>query len=116
MSESAQTGEERRIFERFSARFPAKFKDTKEDYWKEVFLQNASAQGMCIRSRERYFLNDQIALDVALPDGGDPMVLNGSVVWVKLENLSMWDLGVQFPQIEFLKLQRLFKLTEEINL
>jgi len=108
--------EERRIFERFSARFPVKFKDTKEDYGKDVFLVNASAQGMCIYTRERFFINDQISLEAALPDGGEPMVLSGEVVRVKLENLSLWDIGVQFPQVEFIKMQRLFKLTEEINL
>jgi Tfp pilus assembly protein PilZ len=105
---------ERRIFERFSARFPVKFKDTREDYGSEVFLRDASAQGLRILTKERFFLDDQISLEVQLPDGGEPMVLSGQVVWVKLLNLSLWDIGVQFPQVNFLKMQRLFKLTSEI--
>ena len=110
-----KTGE-RRIFERFSARFPVKFKDTNEDYGTEVFLRDASAEGLRILSKERYFLDDQIALEVELPDGGEPMVLSGHVVWVKLLNLSLWDIGVKFSQVKFLKMQRLFKLTESIAL
>ena len=111
-----QTTEERRIFERFSARFPVKFKDAREDYGTEVFLRDASAQGMRILTKERFFLDDQIALEVELPDGGEPMVLSGHVVWVKFLNLSLWDIGVQFSQVNFLKMQRLFKLTENIAL
>jgi Tfp pilus assembly protein PilZ len=102
---------ERRIFERFSARFPAKFKDASEDYGTEVFLRDASAEGMRILTKERYFLDDQLDLEVELPDGGEPLVLSGHVVWAKLLNLSSWDIGVHFSQVNFLKMQRLYKLT-----
>ena len=111
-----QTTEERRIFERFSARYPVKFKDAREDYGSEVFLRDASAQGIRILTKERFFLDDQLALEVELPDGGEPLVLSGTVVWVKFLNLSLWEIGVQFPQVNFIKMQRLFKLTEEIEL
>lgn len=103
---------ERRVFERFSARFPVKFKDAREDYGSDVFLRDASAQGMRILTKERFFLDDQLALEVELPDGGEPMVLSGRVVWAKSLNLSLWDLGVQFTEVNFLRMQRLFKLTE----
>jgi Tfp pilus assembly protein PilZ len=113
---SSETSEERRIFERFSARFPVKFKDAREDYGTDVFLRDASAQGIRILTKDRFFLEDQLSLEVELPDGGEPMVLNGHVVWVKLLNLSLWDIGVQFSQVNFIKMQRLFKLTDEIDL
>src|SRR5208283_4285224 len=102
-----ETTGERRIFERFSARFPVKFKDAREDYGTEVFLRDASAEGLRILSKERFFLDDQLSLEVELPDGGEPMVLSGRVKWVKLLNLSLWDIGIQFPQINFLRMQRL---------
>ncbi len=108
--------EERRLFERFSARFPAKFKDTKDNYGSDVFLRDASAEGARIVSKERYFLDDQVSLEVELPDGGEPMVLSGHVVWVKLLNMSLWDIGVKFSEVKFLKMQRLFKLTEHSTL
>ena len=112
MLTALQRTEERRVFERFSARFPVKFKDERPDYGTEVFLRDASAQGMRIFTKEHFFLEDQISLEVELPDGGEPMVLSGRVVWVKLLNLSLWDIGIQFPQVNFIKMQRLFKLTE----
>lgn len=113
MSTDLHTKGERRIFERFSARFPVKFKDVYEDYGTEVFLRDASAQGIRILTKERFCLDDQLSLEVELPDGGDPMILSGRVVWVKILNLSLWDLGVQFHQVDLLKMQRLFKLTED---
>jgi hypothetical protein len=116
LSSDLQTNEERRLFERFSARFPVKFKDAREDFGDEVFLRDASAEGIRILTKERFFLEDQLSVEVQLPDGGEPMVLSGRVVWVKLLNLSLWDIGVQFSQVNLLKMQRLFKLTEEIEL
>ena len=110
-----QTTEERRVFERFSARFPVKFKDAREDYGSDVFLRDASAEGVRILSKERFFLDDQLALEVELPDGGEPMVLSGRVKWVKLLNMTLWDIGIQFPEVHFIKMQRLFKLTEPVT-
>jgi Tfp pilus assembly protein PilZ len=116
MQAAPQTIEERRIFERFSARFPVKFKDARDEYGTQVFLRDASAEGMRIVTKERFFKDDQLALEVQIPDGGDPMVLNGQVVWVKILDLSLWDIGVQFSKVNFLKMQRLFKLTEKTAL
>jgi Tfp pilus assembly protein PilZ len=109
-----ETTGERRIFERFSARFPVKFKDAREDYGTEVSLRDASAQGVRILTKERFFLNDQVSLEVELPDGGEPMILSGHVVWVKFLDLSLWDIGVQFNEVNFFKMQRLFKLARAI--
>lgn len=103
---------ERRIFERFSARFPVKFKDARADYGIEVSLRDACAQGVCISTKERFFLDDQIALEVELPGGGEPMVLSGRVVWAKFVDLSFWDIGIQFNEVKFFKMQRLVRLAE----
>ena len=98
-----------RIFERFSARFPAKFKDSRGDYGTNVFLRDASASGALIVSRERMFLNDPVALEVEVPDGGSPLVLRGKVVWSKPANAAMWNVGLQFSEIKLFKIARLFK-------
>ena len=102
---------ERRIFDRFPARFPAKFKDTREDFGRNVFLRDASASGANIISRDRMFLDDRVALEVELPDGSTPLPLHGRVVWSKPTNTSMWDIGLQFDEVNFMKIQRLFKFT-----
>ena len=105
---------ERRIFDRFSARFPAKFKDARGDYGQDVFLRDASASGANLITRERALLNDRIALEVELPDGNTPLVLNGRVVWSKPANSSMWDIGLQFDDVKLMKMHRLFKFSASI--
>ena len=101
---------ERRIFDRYQSRFPTKFKDSRVDFGNDVFLKNTSANGVNILTKDRLFINDRIALEVELPDGTDPLVLRGRVMWSKptLES-SMWDNGLEFEEVDLLKMQRLFK-------
>jgi hypothetical protein len=103
--------EERRLFDRFSARFPTKFKDSRSDYGTDVFLRDASASGVRILSIERMYLDDPVAIEVEVPDGGSPMVLSGKVAWVRPSNAAMWDIGLQFPKVNLMQMQRLFKFT-----
>ena len=101
--------DERRLFERFSARFPTKFKDSRDDYGTDVFLRDASATGVRFLTNERMLLDDAVALEVEVPDGGSPMVLRGRVAWSKPANAVMWEVGLQFLQPDFMKMSRLFK-------
>ena len=101
---------ERRIFDRFQTRFPAKFKDARGDFGNDVFLRDTCASGANILTKDRLFLNDRIALEVELPDGNDPLVLSGRVMWSKPSNgSSMWDIGLQFDEVDLMKMQRIFK-------
>jgi len=107
---------ERRRFARFQACFPTKFKDTRDDFGYGVFLRDASANGVNILTKDRHFFNDRIALEVELPDGNDPLVLSGRVMWSKPTNeSSMWDIGLKFDEVDFMKIQRIFKFTHTSN-
>jgi hypothetical protein len=102
---------EHRLFERFSARFPVKFRHTRSEYGSEVFLRDASARGVRISTRERVFLNDSISLEVKIPDGSEPVMLNGRVVWMQTKSPTLWDAGVELHEINFMEMQRIFKYT-----
>jgi len=103
---------ENRLFERFSARFPVKFKHTRTDYGSEVFLRDASACGVKISTREKVFLNDSVSLEVKLPDGSEPVTINGRIVWMSNKSPSLWDVGVEMHKINLMEMQRIFKFTE----
>ena len=103
-----------RIFERFSARYPVKFGHSRQDYGTNVFLQDASAQGLKITSKERLFLNDSVSLNVKLPDSSNPLTLNGRVAWTQHKGPSLWDVGIEFHKVNLMKLQRMFRFSEEI--
>ena len=101
--------EDRRMFARFPARFPAKFKDSRDDFGSKVTLRDGSAQGFKVTSKERLFLNDNITLEVKVPDGLDPMVLKGQVVWARNDETDFWDVGLKLHEINLMRMSRLYK-------
>lgn len=101
--------EDRRMFERFVARFPVKFQDSNRDYGTDVSLRNASAQGAKITTKERLYLNDHVSLEVELSDSKSPMILKGQVVWVRKEEPDVWDAGLKFHNVDLAHISRLYK-------
>ena len=45
-----------------------------------------------------------------------PLVLTGRVMWSKPTSTSMWDIGLQFEEVNFMKMHRVFKWSPEYNL
>ncbi len=103
---------DRRAFERFPSRFPAKFKDTRDDFGIQVFLRDASTGGVRIFSKEHLYMNDSVALEIELPDGQEPMTIRGHVVWVKRREAEFWDIGLEFHKMNLLSMSRLYKFVD----
>lgn len=101
--------DEQRMFERFPSRFPAKFKDTRNNFGDDVYLRDASAGGVRINTKERLYLNDHVAIEVDLPDGRGTMTLKGEVAWVKSREDGMWNVGLRFHKIDFMDMWRPYK-------
>lgn len=104
---------ERRVFDRFTTRFPVKFQHSRKGFGSEVFLRDASAQGARLATRQRLFMNDSVSLEVQLPDGFSPLVLNGRVTWVQAQAANLWEMGLEFYKIDLMKMSRLFRLVTE---
>ncbi len=105
--------EDHRLFERFSARFPTKFRDSPSDFGTDVFLRDFSARGIKVTTRQHLFVNDSVSLLVKLPDSEDPLVLNARVVWIKTKAPNIWDVGLNFHKIRFMGLHRVYKYVAE---
>ncbi|VAW12892.1 hypothetical protein MNBD_BACTEROID05-1263 [hydrothermal vent metagenome] len=110
MTEPQQT--DNRLFDRFSARFPAKIKDSRNDYGTGISLRDASAQGVRVTSNQQFYLNDSLIFDIKLPDSDMPLTLKGQVVWVKKGSMNVWDVGIKFHEIRLIHLSRLYHLIE----
>ena len=104
--------DDRRVFERIMARFPTKFKHTRNGYGTDVFLRDISAEGAKIISKEELSVDDKIDLLVDLPDKHEPVRLRGRVIWAKTVGANTWDAGVAFEKINFMKTQRIFKFCQ----
>ncbi|HLF19035.1 MAG TPA: PilZ domain-containing protein [Candidatus Omnitrophota bacterium] len=98
-----------RLFERFQARFPAKFKDARDNFGSVLQLRDACAFGTRLTSKERLFTNDKITIEVDLPDGLAPMVLKGEVVWSKPTGSGNWEVGMKLHRVDLLRMSRLYK-------
>ena len=98
---------ERRLFERFEARFPTRLRDSSLDYGMDVFLKDVSGSGVHITTRQRMFIDDIISLEVKMPDDLDPVVLNGRVRWVHQVMGDLWEVGVEFHKVDFKRMHRL---------
>jgi len=105
--------EDHRVFERFTARFPAKFEYSQNDFGTDVFLRDASAEGVKVTTKQKLFLNDSISIMIKLPDGENPLMLNGRVVWVHSKAPNVWEVGLRFHKIKLLKIHRLYKFVME---
>jgi Tfp pilus assembly protein PilZ len=101
--------EETRLFQRFDAQFPVKFKDTREDFGTTVFLRDASAQGARLTTKEHLYINDNISLEVKLPGSDNPMNLKGKVVWTKISEPNVWEVGLKFHEISLMHMARMYK-------
>ena len=85
--------EDQRVFDRFIAKFPVKFEDSRDDFGRQVFLKDMSAQGACLVSREELPVHDNVSLQVKLPDGSTKLTLNGQIVWTKNKAPGAWEIG-----------------------
>ena len=98
-----------RLFERFPARFPAKFKDARDEFGSILNLRDASAYGARLTTREKLYKKDMITIEVRVTDGHAPMVLKGEVVWSRAQDLKSWDVGVKLSKVDFILMTRLYK-------
>ena len=100
---------ERRLFDRFEARFPTRLRNTSVAYGTDVFLKDASGTGACLTTRQRMFLDDIISLEVQMPDEFEPVVLNGRVRRVRQVMGGLWEVGVEFHKVDFMRMHRLVR-------
>ena len=103
--------EERRLFQRFLSRFPARVQDANEGFGEKMFLRDSSADGVRLSSTERHYLDDNLTLEVSLPDSKQPLVLRGRVVWSRSKDQEHWDIGLKFHRPQLMRLSRLYEVT-----
>lgn len=103
------THDDRRLFERYSVRFPLRCQNDESSFETRLFFNNFSASGLRFFSKDRFYLNDNLSLEVVLPNSAAPLVLNGEVVWCRPHAEGMWDVGLQFHRVDLMHVQRLFQ-------
>ncbi len=104
-----------RTFQRFSAQWPTKFKNSPADYGTEVEMKDCSASGARLFTNERFLVDDNISINVKAPDGCAPLQFSGRVRWSRSRAGSLWDVGMEFHKVELMKMHRLVKFAHEVE-
>ena len=100
---------DRRIFSRLSADFPIKFAGSSEAYGSRISLKDISAEGLRFFSNEKTDIKGPVNLLVNVPDGKNPLALNGIVVWTRKDASGASQVGIKFSKVNFMKMHRIVK-------
>ncbi len=105
-----QTGEDKRIFCRFSLdKVPVRFKDLKIGEKGDAVACDISGAGAGIESARELKPRTPLELWFDLPDGFEPMHMLGKVVWSNLLGTT-WKVGVSFDRPRLMSISRILTL------
>lgn len=98
--------EDRRIFARFKANFPAKYFNLKENSEGKAQVQDLSAKGLCLVTKEQLQPNVPLEMWLEIPDKGEPLYTRGQVVWSRQEGVNACRAGICFDRADLMGLSR----------
>jgi hypothetical protein len=101
------------MFERFNVELPIKFvysEERKEGTGRMLDI-SAGGGGLIVTNEE---LRSHMHLEMWLfiPDGKDPLKLNGEVVWTNRIESNLCRAGVKFDKVDFMGISRILRLKE----
>ncbi|MFC1480283.1 PilZ domain-containing protein [Candidatus Omnitrophota bacterium] len=86
----------------------------------DTLTENIGAGGICVVLEKDFDLFEVVSLELFLGDGGDPIICNGTIVWVvKQHPVSqaekvIYDTGVEFQDISEEVRERVSRLVSKI--
>ena len=101
--------EDRRIFERFTARFPLRFLSLGENKEGQAVSQDISAKGIGFVTNEALTLHTPLEIWLQVPDKGEPVYARGEVVWSKMAEPTKHRVGVELEEAEFMNVSRVLR-------
>lgn len=101
---------DRRIFERFSVKLPARFLGADSDKEKEAETLDISAKGVSLTTDEHLLPNTILELWLHIPDKGQPLYTRGQVVWSKKINLGEHQVGINLEKANLMGMSRILRI------
>jgi len=97
---------DRRIFERFSTRFPARFLSRDSASEGQAQTLDISAKGMGLETAQELKLRSDVEIWLDLPDKGGPLYARGQVVWSRQQGLNNFHSGVELEKADLMGISR----------
>jgi hypothetical protein len=101
--------EDKRIFQRFTVKFPVRFLDASSGKEGLALSQDVSAKGIGITSKEELKPHSPIEIWLQIPDQGEPIYTRGEVIWSKALGGGEFRAGVNLEKADLMGLSRVLR-------
>jgi hypothetical protein len=102
--------QDRRIFDRFSAKFPIKLINLWENSESEGEADDISAKGIGFSSKEELKPRTPLEMWLNIPDKGEPLYTRGEVVWSRMVEPKNFKIGVNLEKADLMGLSRILRI------
>lgn len=101
--------EDRRIFSRFSVKFPVKFLSLGENKEGLAQAENISAKGIGLLAQQELKPKTALEMWLQIPDDGEPLYVRGEVVWSAMSQPNGYRAGVNLEKADLEALSRVLR-------
>lgn len=109
LKEGGEDMDDRRIFQRFSIRFPVKLLDLSSGKEALAETSDISAKGIGVWSGEDFAANTPMEAWLKIPDKGEPLYTRGTVVWSRPDPQGEYRLGIDLERADLMGLSRILR-------
>ena len=100
---------DRRIFERFAAKFPLRFIDLKRNIEGQAEVRDYSAKGLGIIAQEELRPDTALEMWLDIPDRGEALYTRGGVVWSRFIEPGQWRAGIDLEKADLMVMSRVLR-------
>jgi len=101
--------QDKRVFERFSARIPVRFLNTGSNEEGFCKTQDISAKGLGLETAQLLPVNSTLELWLEIPDKGEPLYTRGSVAWSQSTGINEYRAGINLEKADLMGLSRVLR-------
>jgi len=102
--------QDRRIFDRFAAKFPLKLINLRENKESEALTEDISAKGIGLTAPEQLQPRTPLEMWLKIPDKGEPLYIRGEVVWSRMVESNKHKVGVNLDKADLMGLSRVLRV------
>jgi len=104
-----ETMEDRRVFQRFTAKLPLRFLDAKSGKEGSALTQDISAKGIGMVTHEELKPRTSVEVWLRIPDQGEPLYTRGEVIWSKSSTPGEYKAGIDLERADLMGLSRILR-------
>jgi PilZ domain len=110
LDEGGEKMEDRRIFQRFGVRLPAKLLDLNSGNEVTAETYDISAKGIGLALNQELAVNTPLEAWIQIPDKGEPLYTRGIAVWSKQESENEYRVGMDLERADLMNFSRILRV------